>query len=487
MVNLIIISATVLILIAIILAVSVKSLVKCKANEVIVTKSLFGGTKVKSDSAVLFPGFVSGKVVNITPRSGKFYIDFISDGGSNILPGVEVSYVYQVDLDSLRSGAQYNLYPESLLDDKIKQAITSTSVSYSLDEISVDPGKVTKDVYYRIKEEDKSTNFGLVLTFLEINFSKNYKLIQDKINPSDFEDKVDILTASRAKANEEIDLAKINLEKKKELDKIELEKYKLDKEKSDTMTEIEDARIAKKASQAHSKSLSESKKELADQLELSRIEASNKIEMAKMKKEAEIAESNAAKEAELVKISNNLETESKKLEANRLLDDKKSESEISKIKNNTNIKKQEYESQKDLHEERKMAEKRNLEISVILPAESEVEKNKLLAKSKAEIKKIDTDSSIETSKIKLEYKKYEASEMNQIKKSGEDLEIEIYERMLSIAADHPDVAIRWKELETNLKISTVQSESLAKSKIDKIVIGKEDGSNILASFGVNKE
>lgn len=484
MVNLIIISAAVLILIAVILAISVKSVVKCSRNEVIITKSLFGGYSVKRDSAVLFPGITSGFKIDATPITDRFNTEFICNGGSQTLL-VSVSYTYEIDFDSLTHLSTIGLDKESdkrILMNDVKSVISSMSVGYSVDEISVDPGKVSRDVLSRINEMNESGNLGYVLTHLNIDFTGCFDKIQSILNPvKTTVDKVDTATEAKIRADEEVKLARIGLDKKRELDKIEIEKAKMDKERSDLIYEMNESRNNRRSSQESEKSFNESKIAYQNELELNKLQYSNRIEKAKLAQDAELAESNAKKEAELAKLANNLEIETKKLEVEKALNDKKIESEISKIKNSSKLERQKYENQKELHEERKLAEKRNLEISVILPAESEIEKNKLLAESKAEIKKIDTNSSIETSKIKLEYKKFEASELNAMKKSSEDIEIEVYERMLSIASDHPDVAVKWKELETQLKISTVKADGLVKSKIDKIIINDKNA-DILQSI-----
>lgn len=93
MINLIVISATVLILVAVLLVVSVKSLVKTESGEVLVVKSIFNSSyKIKPEGGRLLPIIYSGRKVKIISGSNIVSTDVNCLGGTGYLREVEVSY-----------------------------------------------------------------------------------------------------------------------------------------------------------------------------------------------------------------------------------------------------------------------------------------------------------------------------------------------------------------------------------------------------------
>ena len=115
----------------------------------------------------------------------------------------------------------------------------------------------------------------------------------------------------------------------------------------------------------------------------------------------------------------------------------------------------------------------------------EAEKEKILAKTKSEVKSIDTESTIESSKKKLEFKKVEEAAKAEIKKQYDLNDLEVYEKMMNVAKDNPELAIQWKNIDKEIKIAQIQGESLTKMNLGQITISGSESSNVLGDF-INK-
>lgn len=488
MINLIVISATVLILVAVLLVVSVKSLVKTESGEVLVVKSIFNSSyKIKPEGGRLLPIIYSGRKVKVISGSNIVSTDVNCLGGTGYLREVEVSYSFSsrglsshemITVSDM--GAQLVI---SSINNIVISSIHSIVSGITLKELADDINSVIRNISELIILKVKE-NLLIQLESLNIDFVKNnYRLInsvyEDSPKP---EVEIDVIEQAEKNSEKQIRLAEIELSKSRRMNEIEIDKAKEQNEKEIQLRDLELQKYSRMNNSKTSHDLASKKSEIEKSYKMSQMTLENDNKIKELQNSNRLSEIEDEKASKLAEINSKLEVKLKEEEVNQSINDKEKESEIKKINNNLEIKKAEYNSNKSLHPEMRDEAARKLDLEVILPAEKDAEKNKLLAESASEVKKIETESSIEVSKIKTEYKKDESKILSEIKKEKDELDMSVYKNMLSIAGGNEELAIKWKSLETSIEITKIQSAALSKLPLDKIVINGSNGDNILSSI-----
>lgn len=488
MINLIVISATVLILVAVLLAVSVKSLVKTGPGEVLIVKSIFSSTyQVKPEGGRMLPIIHSGKKVKTI--SGSYIISTSANcsGGTGYLRDIEVSYSFSsrglngeelmtlsdLDLSSVISSINNIIIPS------ISQVISSVTLKELADDINSITSKICELITLKVND-----NLVVNLESLNIDLVKgNYHLLNSVYEKApEPEAAVDAIEQAEKNSEKQIRLAEIELSKSRRMNEIEIDKAKEQNEKEIQLRDLELQKYSRMNNSKTSHDLASKKSEIEKSYKMSQMTLENDNKIKELQNSNRLSEIEDEKASKLAEINSKLEVKLKEEEVNQSINDKEKESEIKKINNNLEIKKAEYNSNKSLHPEMRDEAARKLDLEVILPAEKETEKNKLLAESASEVKRIETESSIEVSKIKTEYKKDESKILSEIKKEKDELDMSVYKNMLSIAGGNEELAIKWKSLETSIEITKIQSAALSKLSLDKIIINGSNGDNVLSSI-----
>lgn len=488
MISLIVISATILILVAMLLVVSAKSLVRTEPGEVLIVKSIFSSSyKVRPEGGRLLPIIHSGKKVRLISGSNIVSTDVNCLGGSGYLKDIEASYSF--------SSRGLNSHEMIMISDMGIQLVTSSINNIvissihsivsgiTLKELADDTSSVTKNIGELIISR-LNDNLPVRLESLNIDFVKNnYNLLnsiyEDEPQP---ETAVDVIEQAEKSSERQIRLAEIDLSKSRKMNELEIEKAKEQNEKEIQLRDLELQKYSRMNNSKSSHDLTLKKSELDKSFKMSQMISENDQKTKELQNLSHLSDIESKKAAELAEINSNLEVKLKEEEVNQLVSDKKKESKIKDINNELEVKEAEYNSAKELHSKKRDEAERKLDLDVILPAEKEAEKNELLAKSASKVRMIDTESSIEISKVKTEYKKTESKILSEIKKEKDELEMSVYKQMLSIAGGSEELAIKWKSLENDVEIAKIQSAALSKLPLDKITINGSNGDNVLSSI-----
>lgn len=468
MLNLIVISATVLILVAMFLYVSVKRVVKTENGEVLVTKSIFSSKyKVKPEGGLVIPPIVTGFKVNTELKSRSVLVNSMCTNGSSLTISVKYAYGVNLHFDNFRGfipsdESMYNTL-DILIKNSVNKFISTCSLEYIATNMNQVISDITEDILLNSPEE-------IFLKSIEIDFSANYSKFNSVLNKPEYtEDSDPISQIEKAKkdAEEEIELKTISLEKTKKLNKIDLDIAKENTEKEVEMRGIEiqkNIRINKRRKELEAQ---EAESDLKRELQNETLKEENSIKIEEMKNKSKLKLMEEQKKIDLEKIESDKEINLKKLEAEKAISDASKNSEIDKINNESEIKRHLYKTEEDLHDEEVKKKGRELELEVILPA-----------KAKSEAKKIDTNSSIESSKLKLNYKKEESEVLSQIKNQKDSADLKLYSDMINIAAGNSELAIKWKSIESEVEKTRIKSESISKLPLDKIIINGGDISSL---------
>lgn len=334
MINLIVISATVLILVAVLLVVSVKSLVKTESGEVLVVKSIFNSSyKIKPEGGRLLPIIYSGRKVKIISGSNIVSTDVNCLSGSGYLREVEVSYSFSsrglggyemITVSDM--GAQLVI---SSINNIVISSIHSIVSGITLKELADDINSVIRNISELITLKVKE-KLPIQLESLNIDFVKNnYRLINSVYEESPKpEVEIDVIEQAEKNSEKASKLAEINSKLEVKLKEEEVNQSINDKEKESEIKKINNNLEIKKAEYNSNKSLhSEMRDEAARKLDLEVILPAEK-ETEKNKLLAESASEVKRIETESSIEVSKIKTEYKKDESKILSEIKKEKDEL---------------------------------------------------------------------------------------------------------------------------------------------------------------
>ena len=417
----------------------------------------------------------------LKPISGYTSDDIVCSGGS-CLKQVKTYFSVRYNTDNLN--IETVRMPKDDLFDIVKtetlRVIKFVFINRTIFDLNEKISAVTEEV---TKELSKSLlPLGLSVNSISIDITTgNIQLIKSLYEVNEDAPSIDELEDLKRKSEKEIEKAKILSEKESQLSLIDIESAKRNSEKELELKKIDYAKYAQLNSKKAEHDFNEEKRRKEEDLKRAQLQSDTTIKMTEMSsseqekireinKAAKLKSIESEKEAQLAKIDSDLEVSKKSAQSKIEISNLEKEAELNEMKNNVEIEKEELSLEESLHEEKMKSEERKLEISVTLPAMKEAEKNELLAKSKANVKDIDTESTIKTSRAKIEFKKEEESIKSEIKKQQDLNDLEVYEKMLSIASDNPELAIQWKMIEKSVEIAKIQGDSLTKMNLGQITI-----------------
>ena len=417
----------------------------------------------------------------LKPISGYTSDDIVCSGGS-CLKQVKIYFSVRYNTDNLNIETVRT--PKDDLFDIVKtetlRVIKFVFIHKTVLDINEKISAVTEEA---TKELSKSLlPLGLSVNSISIDITTgNIQLIKSLYEVHEEAPSIDELEDLKRKSEKEIEKAKILSEKESQLSLIDIESAKRNSEKELELKKIDYAKYAQLNSKKAEHDFNEEKRKKEEELKRAQLQSDTTIKMTEMSsseqekireinKAAKLKSIESEKEAQLAKIDSDLEVSKKSAQSKIEISNLEKEAELNEMKNNVEIEKEELSLEESLHEEKMKSEERKLEISVTLPAMKEAEKNELLAKSKANVKDIDTESTIKTSRAKIEFKKEEESIKSEIKKQQDLNDLEVYEKMLSIASDNPELAIQWKMIEKSVEIAKIQGDSLTKMNLGQVTI-----------------
>lgn len=473
--ELIIIGAAVLILVATLLTVSVKNLVKIQEGEVFVTKSISGVYKLEYGNKVVIPGVTSGFKSRIPNGTVNISTDINCKSGTGTLRDVLISYSYLYNtqnpvIDTLKMTKESL---ESSINDYVILIVNSV-FNRELQDVSENLSSLISESGNLLNE--KVEKLGVRIISFNMNFYKNSYNV-NLINS------VYAIDEPKPEPRNEVEIESENLEKLRKLNKIKFDRAKEESDSEIKLKEIQLEKQSKLDDLSYKRSLENKKKESENLLKSKEIEIEQESKINSMEEKSELESINKEKSVKLAKIKSELESKSEEIKSSNQLEEMKLESKMSIMNKETDLKMKEFESQEKLHEEEKKSSERKLELSVIIPAKSESEKNLILAKNKSDIKKMDTESSIELSKMKLDFKKLESKELSEIKKSSIEVEEMSYKSILSVSSSDPELSVKLKRIDAESAIAKMKYDALSKLDLSNIT---HIGSDFFKNFSDDK-
>ena len=496
MTNVILIVAAIIIISAVIVFVMInRSRVNLKDGEVLLKKS--GNNWSVSDKSSYIPMFNKGLVTRLLPFNGNLVFDTMCLGGE-YLRSVKVNYLVRFNpyLISRETLTMDRSALSEVIESSITNNIKSQFITKGIKDINENINEIIPELI-KILNESSLTPINLVIETLGIDITtNNLSIIRSFYEEKSPSIQLDEIDEAEKKANREIEIAKINQKKQTELNNISIQSAKIDSDKDIELNKIQMAKYYQINAKKSENNFNEQKRDKENQLKLTEIESESNIRMTEIKSTEQKRKLDLERESKLKQIEYDKEYELTKLNSELEITKSRTESEIesanleksvklTNIQNESEVEKAKFKREAELSYEREHSKERELDIDVIIPAKKEAEKEKILAKTKSEVKSIDTESTIESSKKKLEFKKVEEAAKAEIKKQYDLNDLEVYEKMMNVAKDNPELAIQWKNIDKEIKIAQIQGESLTKMNLGQITISGSESSNVLGDF-INK-
>ena len=336
MLNLIVISATVLVLVAMFLYVSVKKMVKTENGKVLITKSVFSNKyKIKPEGGIVIPGFMSGMLIDASPKTEELTVTSNCANGTGTVR-IDVSYTYGMDLSCKINNKMLISLPsiKSVIDDYVKSGIDCLISKLEFSEVASTHGDLSSKIPELIGNKVNKFIDGVLLYSFRVSFYYNYEKFNKVFEKIDPVQAVDKISEAKREADEEVEIGKIQLDKTRRLNNIELERSKENNEKEIKLRELE----IQKYSRINSK---KRETELKD----AELENDNNLKTKDLENKLNLKSIQDYKSVELEKINSELEIKSRKKDL-----------EIADINNKLEVDKHKYQVESQIHEEERRKE-----------------------------------------------------------------------------------------------------------------------------------